>query len=122
MKFFRSALLGLLLFLVASTSTIAQDSTLDRYYPGGQGQFWNDFKQHFQFPLSAVKAQIYGTSLIKLTLNSDGVPAKILFLNQIDRDVIKSITRSFTKISENWSAFPSETELYVGISFAYNQN
>lgn len=122
MNFFRSLLLGLLICLFATRSTFAQESQLDSHYPGGQEQFWDDFKQYFKFPLSAVKDKVYGISLIKLTLNSDGVPAKVLFLNQIDRDVTKSITRSFSKISHNWSTFPSETELYISISFSYNRD
>lgn len=118
MIFFRSVLLSLLFYLI-TLQTIAQESKLEMHYPGGKEQFWNDFKEHFQFPLSAVRDDVYGMSLIKLTLNSDGVPAEVHFLNQIDRDVIKSIIRSFTKLSHNWSAFPTNMELYISITFSY---
>lgn len=120
--FKKVAVLYLFLSFLVKVDTFAQKSTLESYYPGGSEQFWDDFQKNFSFPSSTKTAKSYGTILIKLTLNSDGVPARILFLSQIDIDVVKSITRSLTKISKNWTSFPNDSDLYVSIRFSYNKD
>ena len=118
----KTAILCLFFCCTASSTAIAQLSQLEKHYPGGSEQFWIDFQGGFSFPSSTATAKTFGTTLIKINLNSDGVPATILFLNQIDIDVVKSITRAFTKISRNWSEFPSESELFISLTFSYGED
>lgn len=99
-----------------------QISVLDSNYPGGSEGFWEKFQTNFEFPESTMKSKRYGTALIRMLINSDGLPVRSYFLNQIDSDISKAISISLGKMADEWETFPADTKLFMSIRFSYDQD
>ena len=100
----------------------AQNDVLAAHFPGGSEAFWNKFQENFVFPASTMKGKRYGTSLMSLTINDDGLPVRSRFFSQIDEDISAAISRALSKMSDDWKRFPPETVLYLSIRFSFNND
>ncbi|MEL7146942.1 MAG: hypothetical protein AAFO69_11275 [Bacteroidota bacterium] len=99
-----------------------QKVILEEHFPGGTEAFWEKFQANFEFPESTLKNRHYGTSLISLTINSDGLPIRSQIHSQIDPHISKAIAKALSKMENDWKSFPESTELHISIRFSYNSD
>lgn len=115
-------ILVIILSLTLCFSAQCQTSVLDSHFPGGSEAFWAAFQSNFDVPEATVKGRHYGTSLISMLINSDGLPLRSHFLSQIDPDISQAISRSLAKMEDEWKAFPPDTELFLSIRFSFDKD